>query len=69
MRRSAPNPMATIHQIIDYIASCPYPTVGAPGENMSYSNEGYAILSYVADMAAGVPLEEFCMERISVPSA
>lgn len=67
MRKSAPNPMATIDQIIDYIAACPYPTVGAPGENMSYSNEGYAILSYVADMAAGIPLEEFCMERIFRP--
>ena len=67
MRKGAPNPMSTIEQIIEYIASCPYPTVGAPGENMSYCNEGYAILSYVADMAAGIPLEEFCMERIFKP--
>lgn len=67
MRSSAPNPMATIDQIIEYIAACPYPTVGAPGENMSYSNEGYAILSYVVDMASGMPLEEFCMERIFRP--
>lgn len=67
MRKSAPNPMATIDQIIDYIAACPYSTVGAPGENMSYCNEGYAILSYIADMAAGIPLEQFCMERIFRP--
>lgn len=67
MRASAPNAMATIDQVIDYIAHCPYKTVGAPGENMSYSNEGYAILSYVADMAAGMPLEQFCMERIFRP--
>ena len=67
LRASAPNSMATIDQIIDYIAHCPYPTVGAPGENMSYSNEGYAILSYVADQAAGMPLEQFCMERIFRP--
>ena len=67
MRASAPNPMATIDQIIDYIANCDYPTVGAPGENMSYCNEGYAILSYVADQAAGIPLEQFCMERIFRP--
>ena len=67
MRASAPNSMATIEQIIDYIANCEYPTVGAPGENMSYSNEGYAILSYVADMVAGIPLEQFCMERIFEP--
>ncbi len=67
MRSSAPNPMATIDQIIDYIAHCQYPTVGAPGENMSYCNEGYAILSYVVDQAAGIPLEQFCMERIFRP--
>ena len=67
MRASAPNPMNTIDQIIDYIAHCEYTTVGAPGENMSYCNEGYAILSYVADQAAGVPLEQFCMERIFTP--
>lgn len=67
MRKSAPNKMNTIDQIIEYIAACPYPNVGAPGENMSYSNEGYAILSYVADMAAGMPLEQFCMERIFRP--
>ena len=67
MRASAPNPMATIDQIIDYIANCEYPTVGAPGENMSYCNEGYAILSYVVDMVAGISLEQFCMERIFQP--
>ena len=67
MRASAPNEMATIEQIISYIAGCQYPTVGAPGENMSYCNEGYAVLSYVVDMAAGMPLEQFCMERIFQP--
>ncbi len=67
MRASSPNQMNTIDQIIDYIASCPYPTVGAPGENMSYSNEGYAILSYVVDQVAGQKLEDFCMERIFLP--
>ena len=67
MRASTPNPMATIDQIVDYIANCEYPTVGAPGENMSYCNEGYAILSYVVDMVAGISLEQFCMERIFQP--
>ena len=67
MRASAPNEMATIDQIIDYIANCEYPTVGAPGENMSYCNEGYAVLSYVVDMVAGMPLEQFCQERIFQP--
>ena len=67
LRETAPNKMDRIEQIIDYIAHCPYPTVGAPGENMSYCNEGYAILSYAVDQAAGMPLEDFCRERIFRP--
>src|SRR5699024_618342 len=61
------NDMRTIDQVIDYIANCAYPTVGAPGENMSYCNEGYAVLSYEVDQAAGMPLEAFCAERIFRP--
>jgi len=67
MKRTAPNPMSSIEQVIDYVAHCPYPTLGAPGEVMSYSNEGYAILSYVVDKAAGMPLERFMHERIFAP--
>ena len=67
MRRTAPNPMDTIERILDYIAHCPHRTLGAPGEVMSYSNEGYAILSYVIDQAAGVPLEQFMQERVFTP--
>ena len=67
LRRAAPNAMATIDQIVDYIAACPYPMLGAPGEVMSYSNEGYAILSYVVDAAAGTPLEDFMQKRVFEP--
>ena len=67
MKRTAPNPMATIDEVIDYVAHCGYNTLGAPGEVMSYSNEGYAILSYIIDKAAGVPLEQFMAERIFTP--
>ena len=67
LRASAPNAMDRIEQIVDYIAKCPYPTVGGPGEHMSYCNEGYAILSYCVDQAAGMKLEDFCRERIYVP--
>ena len=67
LRMSAPNSMETIDQIIEYIAACGYPLLGAPGEQMSYSNEGYAILSYVVDQAAGMPLERFLKERVYRP--
>lgn len=67
MKESAPNKMDTIEQIIEYIANCPYPTLGESGQYMSYSNEGYAVLCYVVDAAAGIPLEKFLEERIFQP--
>lgn len=65
--KTAPNKMASIDEIIEYIARGRYPTLGQAGEYMSYSNEGYAILSYIADMAAGMPLEAFLKERVFQP--
>ena len=67
MRRTSPNQMDKIEQIIDYVANCGYETLGAPGDVMSYSNESFAILSYVIDQAAGMPLEQFMHERIFAP--
>ena len=68
LRASSPNKMDTIEDIIDYIAnSGAYEPLGAPGEYMSYSNEAYAILSYVVDKAAGMTLEEFLDKRIFKP--
>lgn len=67
LRQTAPNKMNRIEQVIDYISTCKYPTLGAPGEYMSYSNEAYAVLSYVVDQAAGCPLEQFLKERVFGP--
>ena len=68
LRESSPNKMDTIEDIIDFIAnSGAYEPLGAPGEYMSYSNEGYAILSYVVDKASGMTLEEFLKKRIFEP--
>lgn len=66
--KTAPNKVDTIEHIIDYISnSDTYEPLGAPGEQMSYSNEGYALLSYVVDQAAGMTLEEFLKERVFKP--
>lgn len=67
LKQTAPNPFDTIDQIIEYIATCGYPLLGAPGEYMSYCNEGYALLSYVVDQAAGMPLEQFLYDRVYRP--
>ena len=67
MRASAPNDMSTIEQVIEYIASDHCKALGGPGEYMSYSNDGYAILCSIFDKAAGVPLEQFLTERVFHP--
>ncbi len=67
LMRSSPNQMDTIDQIIDYVAQGRYPTLGQAGEQMSYSNEGYAILSYIVDQASGTTLEEFLKRRVFEP--
>lgn len=68
LKESAPNKMDTIENIINYITnSGEYEVLGTPGECMSYSNDAYAILSYVVDQAAGIPLEEFLKKRIFEP--
>lgn len=67
LKKTAPNKMDTIEQIIAYIAEGKYQTLGAPGECMSYSNEGYAVLCYLIDAAAGMPLEEFLDKRVFGP--
>lgn len=64
---SSPNKMDTIDQIIEYLSECKYASLNSPGEYMSYSNEGYALLSYVVDQAAGISLETFLNERIFKP--
>ncbi len=67
MKATAPNQMDTIQQIVDYISEGKYQTLGGPGEYMSYSNEGYAILNYIFDQAAGEPLEGFLTRRVFQP--
>ena len=64
MQKTAPNKM---DKIVDYITKGDYQVLGAPGEYMSYSNDGYALLSYVVDQAAGISLEEFLDERVFKP--
>ena len=67
LRTTSPNQMNTIEHIIDYIAEGKYPTLGGPGEYMSYSNEGYALMCYIVDAAAGVSLEQFLKDRVFGP--
>lgn len=67
MIETSPNKMDKIEDVVNYISEGNYEPLGMPGEYMSYSNEGYAILSYVVDQAAGQTLEEFLDERVFKP--
>lgn len=57
-----------IDDIIAFIAQgTDFRVLGPPGQYMSYSNEGYALLSSVIDEAAGEPLETYAERRIFQP--
>ena len=64
-----PNAMSTIQGGHRLHRPGPLLPPGRAGWIMSYSNEGYAILSYVVDQAAGIPLEQFCRSGSSAPWA
>ena len=59
--------VAALADIIDYINTGTYPTLGQPGIMSSYSNDSFALLSAIADIAAGEPLEDFLRERVFLP--
>jgi len=68
IKRLRPNSFANIDEIIEYITdSEAFEPLGAPGEYINYSNDGYAILSSIVDIASGSTLEQFAYERIFKP--
>ena len=67
LRRTSPYQFDKIEDIIRYIGEGAYPTLGEPGEYMSYCNEAFALLSSIADKVCGKPLEDFLEERIFRP--
>lgn len=66
-REKAKSRVETIDDIIDYINAGGYPLLAQPGEIRSYSNDSFALLSYIADAAAGEPLEDFLRKRLFEP--
>jgi CubicO group peptidase (beta-lactamase class C family) len=66
-RQGSKSHVNTLEDIVDYISEGDYSPLGQPGEVISYSNDCFALLSSVADMVAGIPLEEFLRRRIFEP--
>ncbi len=68
IQKDARSRVERVEDIIDYIAnSGDFRPLGAPGDVMSYSNDGYALLSSVIDAAASEPLESYAERRIFEP--
>lgn len=67
LKKEAESKIATVDDIIHYIAHGNYQPLGQAGEYRSYLNEGYALLSSVVDQVANQPLETFLAERVFGP--
>jgi len=67
LEKDAECKVATIDDIIHYIANGNYRPLGQAGEYRSYLNEGYALLSSVVDQVANQTLECFLTERVFKP--
>lgn len=67
MRETSPNQMDKDEHVINYIKQQNYKLIGAPGEYMSYLNEGFVLLTVVVERASGMPLEAYLKEKIFGP--
>lgn len=67
MRETSPNQMDEDEQVINYIKQQNYELLGAPGEYMSYLNEGFVLLTVVVERASGMPLGTYLREKIFKP--
>jgi len=57
----------TPDELLDALAAEDMRYVGAPGEQLSYSNEGYALLGFVVEAAAEQSLADYLSEHITDP--
>ncbi|MDR2505642.1 MAG: beta-lactamase family protein [Oscillospiraceae bacterium] len=66
-KKESTTKVATVQDVVDYITAGDYTTLAQPGVMYSYSNDSFALLSAVVDVAAGEPLESFLKKRIFEP--
>ena len=58
----------TLEALLRYLAEQPYRLLGAPGEHLSYCNDGYALLGAVVERVSGRPFTEFVRQEILEPA-
>ena len=54
-------------ELVEFIADSGIALVGAPGEHMSYANDGYALLGSVIERVSGMPYADFIQKTILDP--
>jgi CubicO group peptidase (beta-lactamase class C family) len=60
-------PIRTTRELIKLMASTRIDLLGAPGEHLNYSNEGYALLQAIIERAADQPFRQYLKRRILTP--
>jgi len=61
-------PIDTYDQLIEFLSREPYRLLAAPGEQFSYSNEGFGLLGAVIERASGQHYESFLEQEILRPA-
>ncbi len=60
-------PIDTEAELLAALAAADMRYVGAPGERLSYSNEGFALLGFIVERAAGRSLPEYLRDSLLHP--
>ncbi|MCL6442239.1 MAG: beta-lactamase family protein, partial [Alicyclobacillus sp.] len=62
------DPIDTYEELLSFIAEGNYELVGAPGQQFSYSNDGYALLGLIIERVSGMSFADYVVEQILRPA-
>lgn len=60
-------PLDSADDLLAFIAESDFVPLGSPGEQFSYSNEGFALLGAIIERVSGLPYATYVRERILEP--
>lgn len=60
-------PINTIQDLVNYIASADFQLLGQPGEYLSYSNESYVLLGGIIEAATGMNYADYIRQTFLIP--
>ncbi len=62
-----PEPIDTADELVEAIAGAGIELLAPPGETFSYSNDGFAMLGRIVELASGMGYEEYVHEHVLEP--